>query len=157
MQKHRLQKMCQRELAEKKEEERDYWFNRLRSMTSPEQTWREKWLTKEEGGSSGEKASKVTPARGEDNLGSSDGNPESVTATRSWETATRSRVTATWTQVIATRVRRMTSKERSWSRGTPTWSSHSQQNSVRQGKTLWSWHWVQNVPCSRSWKIRART
>jgi hypothetical protein len=29
-QKHRLQKMCQRELAEKKqEEERDYWFNRL--------------------------------------------------------------------------------------------------------------------------------
>jgi hypothetical protein len=32
-QKHRLQKMSQRELAEKKEEEeRDYWFNRLWPM-----------------------------------------------------------------------------------------------------------------------------
>jgi hypothetical protein len=28
-QKCRLQKTCQRELAEKKEEERDYWFNSL--------------------------------------------------------------------------------------------------------------------------------
>jgi hypothetical protein len=41
-QKHRLQKMCQRELADKKEEEeRDYWFNRLRPMTKPKQTWQE--------------------------------------------------------------------------------------------------------------------
>jgi hypothetical protein len=65
----RLQKMHQRELAEKKEEEeQDYWFNCLRSMTKPKQTWREKWLAKEEGGSSGnnngEEARKVSPARG---------------------------------------------------------------------------------------------
>jgi hypothetical protein len=41
--KHRLQKMHQRELPEKKEEEEwDYWFNCLRPMTKPKQTWREK-------------------------------------------------------------------------------------------------------------------
>jgi hypothetical protein len=41
-QKCRLKKMCQRELAEKKEEEeRDYWFNHLRTMTKLKQTWRE--------------------------------------------------------------------------------------------------------------------
>jgi hypothetical protein len=72
--------MCQRELAEKKEEERDYRFNRLRPMTRPEQTWWEKQLAMEEGGSSsdnsGEEVSKVTLARGEDNLGSGDGKPE---------------------------------------------------------------------------------
>jgi hypothetical protein len=61
--------MRQRELAEKKEEEeRDYWFNCLQPTTKPNQTWREKWLAMEEGGSSGdsirEEASKVTPARG---------------------------------------------------------------------------------------------
>jgi hypothetical protein len=81
-QKHRLQKMRQRELAEKKEEEEwDYWFNCLWPMTKPKQTWQEKWLTKEEGGNngdgSGREASKVTPARGEDNPGLGDGNPES--------------------------------------------------------------------------------
>jgi hypothetical protein len=60
-QKRRLQKMHQRELAEKKEEEeRDYWFNRLQPMTRLKQTWREKWLAKEEGGSSGEEASMIT-------------------------------------------------------------------------------------------------
>jgi hypothetical protein len=68
-------------VAEKKEEERDYWFNHLRPMTRPEQTWREEWLAKVEGGSSGdtgdEEVSKVTPTRGKDNPGSSDGNPES--------------------------------------------------------------------------------
>jgi hypothetical protein len=73
--------MRQRELAKKnEEEERDYWFNFLQPITRPEQTWREKWLAKEEGGSSGdssgEEASMVTPARGEDNLGSGDGNTE---------------------------------------------------------------------------------
>jgi hypothetical protein len=69
--------MHQRELAEKKEEEeRDYWFNRLRHMTKPKQMWRKKLLAKEEGGSSGEEVSNVTPARGED-PGSGDGNPES--------------------------------------------------------------------------------
>jgi hypothetical protein len=77
-----MQKMHQRELAEKKEEEeQDYWFNRLRPMTKPKQTWREKWLAKEEGccsgDSSGEEVSKVTPARGEDNPKSGNGNPES--------------------------------------------------------------------------------
>jgi hypothetical protein len=70
--------MHQRELAEKKEEEeRDYWFNRLRPMTKPKQTWWEKWLAKEKGCSSGEEASKVTLTRGEDNPKSGDGNPES--------------------------------------------------------------------------------
>jgi hypothetical protein len=39
----------------------------------------EKWLAKEEGCSSGEEASRVTPARGEDNPESSDRNPESGT------------------------------------------------------------------------------
>jgi hypothetical protein len=39
-QKHRLQKMRQKELAEKKEEkEQDYLFNRLWPMTKPKQTW----------------------------------------------------------------------------------------------------------------------
>jgi hypothetical protein len=40
-------------------------------MTKPKQMWWEKWLSKEEGGSSsdssGEEASKVNLARGEDN------------------------------------------------------------------------------------------
>jgi hypothetical protein len=76
-QKHRLQKIRQRELAEKKEEEeQDYWFNRLRPVTKPKQTWQEKRLAKEEGDSSGEEASKVTPARGENNPESGDGNSE---------------------------------------------------------------------------------
>jgi hypothetical protein len=71
-QKHRLQKMCQRELAKKKEEEeREYWFNRLRPMTLPKQMWQEKWLTKEEGCSNSdnsvEEVTRVTLARGEDN------------------------------------------------------------------------------------------
>jgi hypothetical protein len=70
--------MHQRELAEKKEEEeRDYWFNRLRPMTKLKQTCWEKWLAKEKGCSSGEEASKVTLTRGEDNPKSGDGNPES--------------------------------------------------------------------------------
>jgi hypothetical protein len=80
-QKRRLQKMWQREFAEnKKEEERDNWFNHLWPMTRPMQTWWEKWLAKEEGGSSGDSSgketSKVSSARGEDNLGSDDGNPD---------------------------------------------------------------------------------
>jgi hypothetical protein len=81
-QKHRLQKMLQRELADKKEEEVwDYWFNRLRPMTKPKKMGQEKWLAKEEGCSSSdsndEEVSKVTPARGEDKPESGDGNPES--------------------------------------------------------------------------------
>jgi hypothetical protein len=67
--------MRQRELAEKKEEEEhEYWFNHLWPMTKPKQTWWERWLAKEEGGSSGEEASKVTAAKGEDHQGSGDGN-----------------------------------------------------------------------------------
>jgi hypothetical protein len=50
-------------------------------MTKPKQTWQEKWLAKVEGGSSsdssGEEASKVTPARGEDNSRLGDGKLES--------------------------------------------------------------------------------
>jgi hypothetical protein len=80
-QKCRLQKMHQRELAEKKEKkERDYWFNLLRPMTKPKQTWREKWLAKEggygSGDSNGDEVTKVTPARGEDNPELRDGNLE---------------------------------------------------------------------------------
>jgi hypothetical protein len=80
--KRRLQKMCQRELAEQKEEEeRDYRFNRLRPMTKPKQMWREKWLAEEEGcsngSSSGKEVSKVSSARGEDKPELGDGNPES--------------------------------------------------------------------------------
>jgi hypothetical protein len=38
-----LQKMRQRELAKKKEEEgQDYWLNHLRPMTKPKQSWWEK-------------------------------------------------------------------------------------------------------------------
>jgi hypothetical protein len=70
--------MHQRELAEKKEEEeQDYWFNRLWPMTKPKQMCREKRLAKEEGCSSGEEVSKVTPIRGEDNPELGDGDPES--------------------------------------------------------------------------------
>jgi hypothetical protein len=70
--------MHQRELAEEKEvEEQDYWFNRLRPMTKLKQAWWEKRLDKEEGYSSGGEVSKVTPARGEDNTESRDGNLES--------------------------------------------------------------------------------
>jgi hypothetical protein len=81
-QKRRLQKMRQRVLAEKKEEEeQDYWFYHLWPMTRPEQRLREKRLAKEEGGSigdsSGEEASKVILPRGEVSTGSGDGNPES--------------------------------------------------------------------------------
>jgi hypothetical protein len=72
----------QRELAEKKEEEeRDYWFNILWPMTKLKQTWWEKQLAKEKacssGDSSGEEASKVTPARGKDKPESGDRNLES--------------------------------------------------------------------------------
>jgi hypothetical protein len=49
-------------------------------MTNPKQTWREKWLAKEEGCNSGDdsgkEASKLTLARGEDNPELGDGKPE---------------------------------------------------------------------------------
>jgi hypothetical protein len=69
--------MHQGELAKRKEEEEwDYWFNRLWPMTKPKQTWWEKCLAKQEGGS-GEEASKVILAKGEENPGSGVKNPES--------------------------------------------------------------------------------
>jgi hypothetical protein len=109
--------MCQRELAEKKEEEeRDYWFNRLQPMTKLKQTWQKKQLAKEEGGSngdnSGEEASKVTPVRGKIIRDWVMETQSRVTATWSRETTTRSWVTATRTRVTTTWVRRMNGKER---------------------------------------------
>jgi hypothetical protein len=108
--------MCQRELAEKKEEEeRDYLFNHLRPMTKPKQMWREKWLAKMEGSSnddsSGEEVSKVTVDRGKDNPGSGDGNPKSANCNPESGNCNQNRKTATWTRVTTTQVRRMTSKE----------------------------------------------
>jgi hypothetical protein len=84
----KLQKMRQRELAEKKEDEQDYWFNHLWLMTKPKQMWWKKWLAKDENGSSdnssGEKEVEVTldkggsnPESGNGNLGSGNGNPGS--------------------------------------------------------------------------------
>jgi hypothetical protein len=82
-----MQKMRQRELAKKKEEdERDYWFNHLQPMTKPKQTWQEKWLAKVEndssGESSGEEEVEVTsdkggsnPKLGNSNSDSGNGNP----------------------------------------------------------------------------------
>jgi hypothetical protein len=58
-----------------------WFYHSLMPMTRPEQTWWEKMLAKEEGGShgdnNGEEVSKVTMTRGEDNPGSGDRNPES--------------------------------------------------------------------------------
>jgi hypothetical protein len=70
--------MREKELAEKKEEaERDYWFNRLRPMTKPKQTWQEKRLAREENGSSGENSGEeeveVTSDMGGSNLESGKG------------------------------------------------------------------------------------
>jgi hypothetical protein len=81
-QKRRLQKMHQRELAEKKEEEeRNYWFNHLQPMTKPKQMWQKKWLAKEENGSSsddsGEEEVQVTSDKGGSNLKLGDGNSRS--------------------------------------------------------------------------------
>jgi hypothetical protein len=48
-----MQKMCQRELAEQREEEQhDLWFNRIRPMTKVKQTWHEKQLAREENSNS---------------------------------------------------------------------------------------------------------
>jgi hypothetical protein len=64
-QRRRLQKMCQRELAEKREEEQCHlWFNRIRPMTKVKQTWREKWLAREENDNSSEEVG-VTSDKGE--------------------------------------------------------------------------------------------
>jgi hypothetical protein len=71
-QKCQLQKLRQKELAEKKEEDQNYWFNHSRPMTMLKLTWQEKRLAKEEddssGGSSGEKEQEMASARGDPNL-----------------------------------------------------------------------------------------
>jgi hypothetical protein len=79
-QKSQLQKLRQKELAEKKEEEdRDYWFNRSRPMTKPKLTWQEKRLAKEEDGgsgcSSGKEEQEMASARGDPNPGLGNPNP----------------------------------------------------------------------------------
>jgi hypothetical protein len=66
---------------EKEEEERDYWFNRLRPMTKPKQMWWEKCLAKEENNNncdnSGEEEFEVTSTKGDSNPVSGSSNPES--------------------------------------------------------------------------------
>jgi hypothetical protein len=53
-----MQKMCQRELVEKREEEqRDLWINRIRLMTKVKQTWHEKRLVREEDGNNSDSSS----------------------------------------------------------------------------------------------------
>jgi hypothetical protein len=79
-QKHKFQKMCQRELAKKTEEgEQDYWLNHLRTMTKPKQMWQQKWLAKEENGNSGsgEEEVEVALAMGDSSPGSGSGDPVS--------------------------------------------------------------------------------
>jgi hypothetical protein len=62
-QKRRLQKMRQRELAKKKEEEeRDYWFIHLWLMTKLKQMRWEKWLAKKEGSNNGNSSSEEAMA-----------------------------------------------------------------------------------------------
>jgi hypothetical protein len=78
--------MHQKELVEKEEEQRDYWFNCLRPITKVKQTWQEKQLAKEENGSSSDSSSEkeveVTSDKvgsnlesGNGNSGSGNGNP----------------------------------------------------------------------------------
>jgi hypothetical protein len=68
-------------LAEKKEEDQDYWFNRSRPMIKPKLTWWEKWLAKGEdgdnGGNNGEEEQETASARGDPNPESGNSNPGS--------------------------------------------------------------------------------
>jgi hypothetical protein len=70
--------MCQKELAEKEEEQWGYWFNHLRPTTKVKQTWREKRLAKEVNNSSSDNISEeeveVTLDKGGNNLESGNGN-----------------------------------------------------------------------------------
>jgi hypothetical protein len=64
-----LQKLQQKELAEKREDEdRDHWFNCSQPMTKLKLTWQEKRLAKEEddnsGGNIGNEEQKMASARG---------------------------------------------------------------------------------------------
>jgi hypothetical protein len=74
----RLQKIHQRELAEKREEEQqDLWFNRIRPMTKVKQTWCEKRLArKENGNNSGEEEVGVTSDKGESTSDVGNSNPD---------------------------------------------------------------------------------
>jgi hypothetical protein len=73
-----LQKMRQRELAEKREEEQqDIWFNRIRPMTKVKQIWHEKWLAREgNGNSNSEEGVGVTSDKGESTLDKGNSNPD---------------------------------------------------------------------------------
>jgi hypothetical protein len=86
-------------------------------MTRPEQTWREKQLAKEEGGSngdsSGEGASRVTSTRREDNLGSGDGKPESDNCNPESRNCHLESGNRNLNSGNSNRVRRMTGRERS--------------------------------------------
>jgi hypothetical protein len=87
-------------LAEKnEEEERDYWFNRLQPITEPKQTWREKWLAKEENDSSGsgEAEVEVTSAKGDSNIGSGVATQSQATATRAGKKIDERRNRPGWT------------------------------------------------------------
>jgi hypothetical protein len=76
-------KRCVKESWPRKhvDEERDYWFNRLRPVTKPKQMWQKKRLAKEENvisdDSSGEEEVEVTSAKSDSNPGSGRGNTES--------------------------------------------------------------------------------
>jgi hypothetical protein len=91
-----IAKDASKRVGQEKKEEWDYWFHHLRPMTKPKQTWWEKRLAKEEGGStgdnSGEEASKVTPTEGKTTQDRVTGTQNQVVATRSWETTTQSSV-----------------------------------------------------------------
>jgi hypothetical protein len=88
-------------------------------MTRPEQTWREKQLAKEEGGSnsdsSGKGASRVTPTRGEDNPRSGDGKPESDNCNPESGNCHLESGNRNLNSGSSDRVRRMTGRERSQS------------------------------------------
>jgi hypothetical protein len=130
--------MHQRELAEKKEEEEwDYWFNRLRPMTKPKQTWWEKQLAKEENSSSSrEEEVEDNSAKGDSNPGSGSGNPESGNYNPCGKEDQRVEE-LTWMDVNMVFMILL--------------------SFVHQRKMLRSWHWVLDVPCLKNRRIRERT
>jgi hypothetical protein len=64
-------------LAERREEEQqDLWFNRIRPMTKVKQTWLEKWLAREQNGSSSEEEVGITSDKGESTSDKGNNNPD---------------------------------------------------------------------------------
>jgi hypothetical protein len=77
----KVQKMCQTELVEKREEEqRGLWLNRIRPMTKMKQTWHEKRLAREENSNSSDSRSEgevgVTSDEGESTSDKGSSNPD---------------------------------------------------------------------------------